>query len=73
MRLKLGSVNLALLSIYFVPVWGRDAVRALVSPYNGLGRSRACGGRDLFPPDCSTSDTNGLVLDARTCWPASSW
>jgi hypothetical protein len=36
MRLKLGSVNLALLSIYFVPVWGRDAVRALISPYHGL-------------------------------------
>jgi len=36
MRLRLGSVNLVLLSIYFVPVWGRDAVRALISPYNGL-------------------------------------
>jgi hypothetical protein len=36
MRLKLGSVNLALLSIYFVPAWGRDAVRALTSPYHGL-------------------------------------
>lgn len=36
MRLKLGSVNLALLSIYFVPAWGRDAVRALISPYHGL-------------------------------------
>jgi hypothetical protein len=36
MRLRLGSVNLALLSIYFVPVWGRDAIRALISPYNGL-------------------------------------
>lgn len=34
--LTLGSVNLALLSLYFVPVWGRDAVRALISPYNGL-------------------------------------
>lgn len=34
--LRLGSVNLALLSLYFIPVWGRDAVRALISPYNGL-------------------------------------
>jgi hypothetical protein len=34
--LGLGSVNLALLSFYFFPVWGRDAVQALVSPYNGL-------------------------------------
>jgi hypothetical protein len=36
MRLRLGSVNLVLLSIYFVPAWGRDAARALISPYNGL-------------------------------------
>lgn len=36
MRMRLGSVNLVLLAIYFVPVWGRDAVRALISPYNGL-------------------------------------
>jgi hypothetical protein len=34
--LRLGAVNLALLSLYFIPVWGRDAVRALISPYNGL-------------------------------------
>jgi hypothetical protein len=34
--LKLGSVNLALLSLYFFPLWGRDAIRALISPYNAL-------------------------------------
>ena len=34
--LSLGSVNLALLSFYFFPVWGRDALQALLSPYNGL-------------------------------------
>jgi hypothetical protein len=34
--LTLGSINLALLSLYFFPVWGRDAFQALVSPYNGL-------------------------------------
>jgi hypothetical protein len=33
---SLGSVNLALLSLYFFPVWGREAVRALISPFNGL-------------------------------------
>src|SRR5262245_4212108 len=33
---SLGSVNLALLSFYFFPLWGRDALRALISPYNGL-------------------------------------
>lgn len=36
MRLKIGSATLALLSIYFVPVWGRDAVRVLLSPYHGF-------------------------------------
>jgi hypothetical protein len=40
----LGSVNLALLSLYFIPVWGRDALRALISPYNGLDdRAHATG------------------------------
>lgn len=34
--LGLGAVNLALTSIYFTPVWGRDAVRVLISPYHGL-------------------------------------
>jgi len=36
MRLRLGAANLVLLSIYFVPAWGHDAARALISPYNGL-------------------------------------
>lgn len=34
--LTLGSVNLALVSLYFIPVWGRDAIRVLISPYHGL-------------------------------------
>jgi hypothetical protein len=33
---RLGAANLALISVYFAPMWGRDAVRALMSPYNGL-------------------------------------
>lgn len=33
---RLGMVNLALVSLYFVPVWGHDAFRALVSPYGGF-------------------------------------
>jgi hypothetical protein len=33
---RLGAANLALVSFYFVPVWGTDALRALLSPYNGL-------------------------------------
>jgi hypothetical protein len=33
---RLGSVNAALLAIYFVPVWGRDALRVLTSPFFGF-------------------------------------
>src|SRR5215831_5765664 len=36
MRPRLGEVNLALVSLYLVPVWGSQAVRALRSPYNGF-------------------------------------
>jgi hypothetical protein len=32
----LGLVNFALVSAYFVPAWGHDALRALTSPYNGF-------------------------------------
>jgi hypothetical protein len=33
---RLGPSNLALLSLYFAPVWGIDAMRALMSPLCGL-------------------------------------
>ncbi len=33
---SLGCVNAALVSLYFVPVWGADALRALTSPYHGF-------------------------------------
>ena len=33
---RLGAVNAALISLYFAPVWGTDALRALTSPYYGL-------------------------------------
>ncbi len=33
---SLGCVNAVLVSLYFVPVWGGDALRALTSPYNGF-------------------------------------
>ena len=33
---RLGPVNLALVALYFTPVWGRDALQALLSPYAGL-------------------------------------
>jgi hypothetical protein len=33
---RLGSVNAALISIYFALTWGGDGLRALTSPYNGF-------------------------------------
>jgi hypothetical protein len=33
---RLGAVNAALISIYFAPVWGTDAFRALTSPFYGF-------------------------------------
>src|SRR5262245_54274749 len=33
---RLGAVNAALVSLYFAPVWGVDAVRTLTSPYYGF-------------------------------------
>ena len=33
---SLGSANVALISLYFVPVWGGDALRALTSPFHGF-------------------------------------
>ncbi|MEA2906835.1 MAG: hypothetical protein QOI12_4222 [Alphaproteobacteria bacterium] len=35
-RTRLGPANLALISLYFVPAWGTDALRALLSPYSGF-------------------------------------
>jgi hypothetical protein len=32
----LGLINFALVSAYFVPTWGHDALRVLTSPYNGF-------------------------------------
>jgi hypothetical protein len=33
---RLGAANAALISLYFLPVWGVDALRALKSPYYGF-------------------------------------
>jgi hypothetical protein len=33
---RLGQVNAALVSLYFVPVWGSEGFRALTSPYSGF-------------------------------------
>jgi hypothetical protein len=48
----LGLVNFALVSAYFVPAWGHDALRVLTSPYSGFeDRAHAAAAvyfRDLF-------------------------
>jgi hypothetical protein len=48
----LGLVNFALVSAYFVPAWGHDALRVLTSPYNGFEdpahAAAAVYFRDLF-------------------------
>ncbi len=33
---RLGAVNFALISLYFAPLWGADALRTLTSPFNGF-------------------------------------
>jgi hypothetical protein len=33
---RLGQANVALAALYFVPVWGVDAIRALKSPFSGF-------------------------------------
>jgi hypothetical protein len=49
---RLGSLNLALVSLYFAPIWGRDALRILLLPYRAFeDRSHAAvliWFRDLF-------------------------
>jgi hypothetical protein len=45
---RLGAVNAALVSLYFAPVWGIEAVRALTSPYYGFEhRAQAVAASDL--------------------------
>jgi hypothetical protein len=33
---RLGSVNAAMVALYFAPVWGGDGLRALISPFHGF-------------------------------------
>lgn len=59
--LTLGAVNLALLSLYFIPVWGREAVKALTSPYNGLD-DRAHATTAIYFQHLFDFNYNGLVV-----------
>ena len=33
---RLGSLNAAIVALYFAPVWGADGLRALISPFHGF-------------------------------------
>lgn len=59
--LTLGSVNLTLVSLYFIPAWGRDAVRVLISPYHGL-EQRVHGPAVLYLRDLFDLSFSALAM-----------
>ena len=59
--LTLGSVNLTLVSLYFIPAWGRDAVRVLISPYHGL-EQRVHGPAALYLRDLFDLSFSAVAL-----------
>lgn len=61
MRSRLGSVNLALLSLYFAPAWGTAAAAALTSPYHGL-EDRAHAAAATYFRQLLDLDDGGMVL-----------
>src|SRR5689334_7694240 len=60
MRPRLGEVNLALVSLYFVPAWGGEALRALRSPFNGFD-DRAHAAVAAFIRDAFDFGLTGLM------------
>jgi hypothetical protein len=64
MRSWLGPVNLALVSLYFAPVWGVAAVRALVSPYNGF-EDRVQATVAIYFRELFDLGLNGLLLTSQ--------
>jgi hypothetical protein len=62
--LSLGAFNAALVALYFVPVWGSAALRALMSPYygfkDGLQAAAAAHYREMFD-----LGVQGLTLTAQ--------
>jgi hypothetical protein len=57
---RLGQVNFALVSAYFVPVWGHDALRVLTSPYNGFD-DRAHAVAAIYVRDAFDLGLAGLI------------
>lgn len=60
--LSLGSVNLALVSLYFFPLWGRDAVRTLVSRFGLEDRGHAAAA--IYLGQLFDLGQSGIVLTA---------
>ena len=44
---RLGFLNLALVSLYFAPIWAREALRILLLPYRAFEESQSCYCGDL--------------------------
>jgi hypothetical protein len=61
---SLGAFNAALVALYFVPVWGNGALRALMSPYygfkDGIHAAAAVHYREIFD-----FGVQGLTLTAQ--------
>jgi hypothetical protein len=57
---RLGAVNLALISLYFAPVWGTDAMRILRSPFNGF-QDPAQAAVAIYVRRAFALDVDGLV------------
>jgi hypothetical protein len=62
---RLGAANAALISIYFVPVWGGEALRALTSPFNGF-EDRAHAVAAAYYRAMFDLSLDGLVRTANT-------
>src|SRR5579862_9094605 len=60
MRPRLGEINLALVSLYFAPAWGGEALRALRSPYGGF-EDRAHAAVAVFIRDIFDFGLTGLM------------
>jgi hypothetical protein len=58
--LRLGPTNLALISVYFAPVWATDALRALTSPYSGF-EDRAHAGAAIYVRQIFDFGLDGLM------------
>ena len=75
---RLGSVNAALVALYFAPVWGRDGLRALISPFHGFeDRVHAAAAsyyRELFDLGLSgLLNTSNALAGSNSSSPSGFW